>query len=114
MVVDLCFTLQLLRRNSSVTLGDVYSALRPAALMTAGMCAAVLATRFLLLEVDARPWVRLVMMAAAGGVSYAAALLWTPFTSVAVIVRESVDDLVPWVRRLGVGILRENKPSLQE
>jgi O-antigen/teichoic acid export membrane protein len=40
-------------------------------------------------------------------VSYFALLLWTPFASVADVVQESVDDLVPWVRRvLPFGVLR--------
>lgn len=106
-LVHLTIAVRLLTRHSTVTPGDLWSAVWPSVVTSAVMCAAVLGVEAALQTVVFRPWLVLLAMIVTAGISYSALLLWTPFPTVAALVRESVDDLAPWVRRwITVGALR--------
>ncbi|NOT26804.1 MAG: lipopolysaccharide biosynthesis protein [Acidobacteria bacterium] len=107
LLVQLAFGVRLLTRNSTVTAGDLWSAVWPSIASSAAMCAGVLGVEVALRSLGVLPWLVLLAMIATAGVSYAALLLWTPFPTVAAVVRESVDDVAPWARRwVAFGILR--------
>jgi O-antigen/teichoic acid export membrane protein len=106
-LVQLVFAVRLLTKHSQVTTRDLWLAIWPAVFKSAVMSAAVLGVRAGLHAAGLAPWLVLLMMVIVAGATYGALLLWTPFSSVAAVVGESVDDLVPWLRRwIVVGALR--------
>jgi PST family polysaccharide transporter len=114
-LVQLAFAVRLLTKHSTVTLGDLWSAVWPAVFMSAVMSGAVLGVEFGLRAVGLAPWLILLAMLTTAALAYGALLLWTPFPSVASVVRESVDDVAPWLRRwIAVGTLRIRATDIVE
>ena len=113
-LVNVVVVVRLLTRNSDVTTGDVCRAVWPASVMLGLMCMAVLAVRFLM-DYMGSPgaWATLPAMLLVAGGTYVGLLLWTPFPTVAALVRESADDITPWIRRwVVVGVLRERSSDI--
>ena len=98
----------LLVRHTKVTWTDLAAGLWPS-FATAGILGAGLLTvnwglRQLSVDEPAKLFIGDIVTAA---VVYPSLLLWTPFRSVRTIVRDTVDDIAPWVRRIApVGVLR--------
>jgi hypothetical protein len=107
LLVQLALAVRLLTRHTTVTTRDLWSTVWPSVVTSAAMCAAVLGVEAALQSLAFEPWLVLLAMTATAGISSAALLLWTPFPTVATVVRESVDDLAPGVRRwVSLGVLK--------
>jgi O-antigen/teichoic acid export membrane protein len=104
----------LVARYSSLSVLDIWEAVMPPLVMSAVMGLAVAGVRAVLEAVStSSPWLILPAAMVVAFVTYAAAVLWTPFPSVARIVVDSIDDIVPWLRRwFPVGILRASRRGI--
>jgi hypothetical protein len=91
---------RMLVRFTPVTAQDIWRAAWPS-WVTAAILGVVVAAAHFALERGGvtRPGLQFTGDVVVASITYPILLIWTPFRSVAKVVRESVDDLVPWVAR---------------
>lgn len=101
-------SMRLLSRHTTVSMLDIWWSFWPslATALTMGLALVMVNGALRHLGVTS-PWVLLAGDVVTAAVVYPALILWTPFRGVAMVVRESVDDVVPWLRRyVRCGVLR--------
>lgn len=112
-VIETCLNVWLLTRSSSVTPLDLLQSCWPSFATGSVVGAAIVGVNAGLRAASVtNDWVCLGADCAVAAVLYAVLLLWTPFASVRAVIKESVDDVAPWLRRIcPVGVLRLPTPD---
>jgi len=103
MIATLGFVLgiAMLVRASAVTKLDIWRAAWPSWATSAILAAVVGAAHFILVKRGVvRPGAQFAGDVMVAAIVYPVLLVWTPFRSVAKVVQQSADDLVPWLRRI--------------
>jgi len=103
------FSMRLLARHTTVSVFDLWSSFWPSLATAVGMGLAIVVVNVTLRHLAVTSaWALVAGDVATAVLVYPALILWTPFHGVKTVVRESVDDIAPWLRRyVRCGILRD-------